>query len=222
MKYYDKEARIIDLARNKQILHLGCVGFTDLKTSERVKLAKESLHFTLTEVASTTGIDNSRDAIDYLLEHGVFQNIVYGNVEKLHDVNIAETFNVIVAGDIIEHLSNPGLMLEGIKRFCHDSSSIIITTPHSFGVLNFFRFIFNKFLEGKEHVMTFNISNIHNLLARHGYIIDSVDTCYQKYAIKKAFFHIGNLFFELFPKLGGTLFIVAKPGRIKGFSGRLQ
>lgn len=221
MKYYDKEARIIDLARNKQVLHLGCVGFTDLKTSERVKLEKESLHFTLTEVASTTGIDNSRDAIDYLLEHGVFQNIVYGNVEKLHDVNIAETFNVIVAGDIIEHLSNPGLMLEGIKRFCNNSSLVIITTPHAFGVLNFLRFVFNKFIEGNEHVISLN-SNIHNLLARHGYIIDSVDTCYQKNASKNAFFNIGRLFFTLFPRLGGTLFIVAKPGRIKGFSGRLQ
>ena len=65
MKYFGKEKRIVDLASKKKVLHLGCVGFADFKTSDRVKLAKESLHFALTEVAYTTGIDYSRDVIKY-------------------------------------------------------------------------------------------------------------------------------------------------------------
>ena len=34
---------------------------------------------------------------------------------KRFDLN--ETFDVIIAGEMIEHLSNPGLFLKGIQRF---------------------------------------------------------------------------------------------------------
>ena len=66
-------------------------------------------------------------------------------------------FDVIVIGDLIEHLSNPGLMLYRIKKFCDERTKIIITTPNAFGLLNFIRYSINKFKEGNEHVMSFNI-----------------------------------------------------------------
>ena len=209
MRYVSRDKNIIDLAKTKKILHLGCVGFTDLETSDRVKSAKDSLHFTLTEIADTTGIDYSSDVIQYYQENGIFNNVVFGDVEKLEAVDIIDTFDIIVAGDILEHLSNPGLMLEGIKRFCNKKTIIIITTPHSFGLMNFIRFIFGKFIEGNEHVMTFNVQNILNLLNRHGFTVNSIDTCYQKYATMKTLFFVGEVFFKLFPKFGGTLFVVA-------------
>jgi len=210
MNYFNKDNHIIDLVKSKKILHLGCVGFADLETSDRVKLAKDSLHFRLTEIADTKGIDYSSEAIRYYQENNIFNNVLFGDVEKLDDVNIEDTFDVIVAGDILEHLSNPGLMLEGIKKFCKNHTDIIITTPHSFGLMNFIRFIFGKFVEGNEHVMTFNVQNIFNLLKRYEFTVISMDTCYQKNATRKTLFPLGRLFFKLFPKLGGTLFIVAR------------
>lgn len=210
MKYFSRDKAILELASDRTVLHLGCVGFADMETADRVGLAKESLHYALSKIAKTTGIDYSRDAIDFFKSNGVFDNVVYGNAEKLEEVNIATKFDVVIAGDIIEHLSNPGLMLDGIKRFTHDKSSIVITTPHAFGLINFIRYCLGRFVEGKEHVMSFNTQNITNLLVRHGYRIDSIDTCYQKNAENKPLFIFGKSFFQLMPKLGGTLFIVAK------------
>lgn len=209
MKYISRDKNIIDLVKDKKVLHLGCVGFADLKTSERVELAKESLHFKLTEIADTMGIDYCSDAIQYYQEKNIFNNVLFGDVEKLEDVDIKDTFDVIVAGDILEHLSNPGSMLKGISRFCNKNTVVIITTPHSFGLLNYIRFIFGRFVEGNEHLMTFNVKNILNLLERNELTVKSIDTCYQKHAETKFLFLIGKMFFNLFPKFGGTLFIVA-------------
>jgi len=140
MRYLSRDKNIFALAKTKRVLHLGCVGFADLETSDRVKLAKDSLHFKLTEITETVGIDINSDAIQYYQENDIFNNVVFGDVEKLRDIDITDSFDVIVAGDILEHLSNPGLMLEGIKRFCNKDTAIIITTPHSFSSMNFIRF----------------------------------------------------------------------------------
>ena len=165
----------------------------------------------MSQVSQVVGIDYSKEIISYYREKGIFDNILYGNVENLHELDLKRTFGVIVAGDIIEHLSNPGLLLEGIKRFCHEDTIIIITTPHSFGLPNFIRFAFQKFSEGREHVMTFSIPTISNLLERHGFAVDSIDTCYQNHALQSGFlFEVGRKIFERFPQFGGTIFVVAK------------
>lgn len=211
MKYFDRDEELIKIAQNKTVLHLGCVGFADSDNKERILLAKKSLHFTLTNISQVTGIDYCNEAIEYFKEHGVFDNVLHGNVEYLDDINLDRIFDVIIAGDILEHLSNPGLMLEGIKRFSDNNTLLIITTPHSFGLLNYIRFILNKFREGNEHMMTFNLNNIENLLTRHNYEVKSIDTCHQKHAKNnKLLFIFGKLFFSIFPKFGGTLFIAAR------------
>ena len=210
MKYFSRDKTIIEMATGHKVLHLGCVGFADLETEDRVRLAKESLHYALSNAATTTGIDYSRDAISFLKTNGVFDNVVYGNAEKLEEVDIHSTFDVIVAGDIIEHLANPGLMLEGIKRFADKNTVLIITTPHAFGLINFIRFCRGRFVEGNEHVMTFNTMNLAHLLERYGFTVCSMDTCYQTNAEKSRFFALGKMFFDRIPKLGGTLFVTVK------------
>jgi len=49
---------------------------------------------------------------------------------KLENVAIEQKFDIIVCGELIEHIENPGLMLDGIKRFMNDDRILIITTPN--------------------------------------------------------------------------------------------
>jgi len=211
MKYLSKNSSIINISRGNRVLHLGCIGFTDLETSERVDLAKKTLHWSLTQVAEVTGVDYSKEVIEEYNRLGIFDNIIIGNVEQLDRLNLEEKFDVIVAGDIIEHIANPGLMLEGLKRFCHANTQLVLTTTHAFGLANYIRYTMGKFREGREHVMTFNIRNMENLLSRYEFTIVEANTCYQPGAERfGALFRIGKKFFEIFPQLGGTIFIVAK------------
>lgn len=212
--YVSRDDAILALASGHSVLHIGCVGFTDLAAEERVRLAPRTLHWKLSRVAATIGVDYSRSVIDDYRRLGIFDNVVWGDAQQLDDVPLDTTFEIVVAADIIEHLSCPGAMLDGLKRFCTSATQVIITTPHAFSLLNYLRFLLGRFKEGNEHVMTFNIFNMRNLLTRHGYEIDLLDTCYQSAAESKGWlFHLGKMLFRAFPRLGGTLFVVAHPTR---------
>ena len=215
MRFFQREAEIIDLVRGQKVLHLGCVGFSDLPSAERTRLADHSFHRTLSQIADVTGIDNAEDAIIELRRKHIFDNILVGDLEHLEALDLDATFDAVVAGDVIEHVSNPGLMLDGLRRFCRPDTRVLFTTPNTFGVLNFARFVFGRFRDGADHVMGFNEQNLTTLLRRHGFVVDEVHTCYQRRvesAHPRALVSMVRFFLRMLPRLGGTLFVVAKAG----------
>lgn len=214
MRYLDREDSLVEMARGRKVLNLGCVGFVDLSPENKFELAESSLHYALSRVADVTGIDHTAENVRLYRDLGVFDNIVVGDVEKLDEVELNETYDLVIAGDIIEHLSNPGLMLDGIKRFCNASTRVIVTTPHSHGLPNYLRFIRGSFSDG-SHVMTFNVDNIRNLFHRHGYAIERIDTCFEQGARSRGgmVFRVGKALISRFPRFGGTIFVVAAPLR---------
>ena len=211
--YVAKEDFLLKLAAGRSVLHLGCVGFTDVAAAERATLAEQSLHWKLSRISDTVGVDRSLAVIDEYRRSGIFTNIVAGDVERLEEVEIARKFDVVIAGDIIEHLSNPGRMLDGIRRFCDERTRVVITTPNAFGAPNFLRHSFGNFREGDEHVLCFNAQNLATLLERHGYTLSELHTCYQPLSAGKhagILFGLGRKALEVLPHFGGTLLAVAR------------
>ena len=212
--YVSKEEWILRACSGRSVLHLGCVGFTDIHPEARVRAAQQSLHWKLTQCADVVGVDRSTDVIDELRNRGIFDNLVPGDVEHLDQLPLDRRFEVVVAGDIIEHLSNPGRMLDGIRRFCTETTQVIITTPNAFGAPNFLRQALGRFHEGAEHVMSFNEQNLLTLLARHGYLVAESHTCFQPRSANtrsRLVFGAGKSMLRAFPRLGGTLLVVATP-----------
>jgi 2-polyprenyl-3-methyl-5-hydroxy-6-metoxy-1,4-benzoquinol methylase len=209
--YHSKEPYLLERVKGRTVLHLGCVGETDAALEDRVQAARNSLHQQITTTAANVvGIDYSRDVIERYRADGLFTNILWGDVEHLEDVPLEQTFDVIVAGDIIEHLSNPGLFLSGVRRFARPDTQFILTTPNAFGLPAFVRYARNKFREGAEHVLCFNAENLANLLQRHGWTIDDCFTCYQGRSTAHTLFRFGKWLLQAFPKFGGTLGVTAR------------
>lgn len=211
-QYVDRESAIFELCQGRKVLHLGCVGFTDLDLNGRVAMAQRSLHWKLSRIADVVGIDSAEEVVREYARQGVFTNIRVGDATRLGELSLRAEFDVILAGDILEHVSNPGCMLDGIRGLCHSGTRLVLTTPHAFGLPNYLRFVAGRFAEGAEHVMTFNMQNLQHLLARHGFKIEKAQTCYQEHArASRVLFRMGSAFLRRFPKLGGTLFVVAAP-----------
>lgn len=211
--YTEKYARIVELCAGKRVLHLGCVGFTDSPVGEKVRLAKESLHQRLTDCCDCTGIDLDRESVVQLQERGIFKNVLVANAEALDELDAdLPQFDVAVAGDIIEHLSNPGNMLDGVKRRLKPDGLLLISTPNAFGLPGYLRFIAGRYREGLQHVLAFNPIVLRQLIDRHGYEITQMWTCHQPAAIGRHgwLFKPGQIFFSCFSKFGGTLLVVAK------------
>ncbi|HXH70381.1 MAG TPA: methyltransferase domain-containing protein [Pyrinomonadaceae bacterium] len=118
----------------KKVLHLGCTNYPYTEESLENNML---LHFEIKEVAGELyGFDFDQKGIDILKESGV-KNLFRADLEKLEEVSLDETFDVIIAGEMIEHLSNPGLFLKGIQRFMNEKTNLIITTINAYSAMRF-------------------------------------------------------------------------------------
>ncbi|MFA4818121.1 MAG: methyltransferase domain-containing protein [Parcubacteria group bacterium] len=88
-------------------------------------------------------------------------------------------FDAIFAGDLIEHLSNPGLFLASCRRNLKDDGRLIITTPNCF---NFFN-IAEKITKAEptvnsDHVCYFNTKTISKLLGKNNFTVGEISFLY--------------------------------------------
>lgn len=159
----------------KKVLHLGCTNYP--YTEDAIK-NDMLLHFELEKVATDLyGLDFDQAGIDILNAHGS-QNIFQADLERLEDLRLDETFDVIVAGEMIEHLNNPGLFLSGIRRFMDNDSRLLLTTINAYCGMRFALYG----LRGKggraepvhpDHVAYYSYSTLRLLIERHDLHVES-------------------------------------------------
>lgn len=122
------------IASDKRVLHLGCTNFP--YTLDSMKNGT-LLHADLTEIAAElTGFDFDQEGID-LLETQGFSELYRADLEKLEEVQLDREFDVIIAGEMIEHLNNQGLFLKGIQRFMGSETKLVITTVNAYCAFRF-------------------------------------------------------------------------------------
>ena len=155
------------IALGKTVLHLGAVdkGFGEIA----------SLHRNLMKVSKkVVGVDMDKGGIQECKELGI-DNILEGNVEHLELVSLPESnYDVIVAGEILEHLSNPGMFLEGIKKFFSPHTQMVITTPNALALHRFLLSFLRVESQHPGHSISFSYTTLTSLLKRHGFSIDRV------------------------------------------------
>ena len=128
---------ILSACKGKKVLDIGSSGFLR-------GLLKE--HCTLTGLDRVPGSDIQCDVEKDELPDG--------------------EFDIIIAGEIIEHLSNPGVFLDKLKKY---TCPVIITVPNAFGDNSARTGIENVNL---EHVAWYSYHTLKSLVERHGYAIE--------------------------------------------------
>jgi len=118
-----KRDLVLELCRGKSVLDLGCV-----EHSWRMSLENPRwLHAEIAAVASSClGLDFLEQDVAELSARG--WNIVAGDV--LRDEPPGR-FDVVVAGDLIEHLENAGVFLEYVARALAEGGIAVVTTPNA-------------------------------------------------------------------------------------------
>lgn len=118
----------------KKVLHLGCTNWPYTQDSIDNDML---LHNELDKTASELfGFDFDQEGID-VLENAGTKNLFRADLEKLDNVDLSEKFEVIIAGEMIEHLNNPGLFLKGIQRFMTPETKLVITTINAYAAHRF-------------------------------------------------------------------------------------
>ena len=130
-----KEDLICELCKGKDVLDIGSVGQTD-------KYSLWNL-FQKVRVKSLTGIDLPQ-AKNIAIENfhldkktlNVDKRIVSGNMEFCQ---FNKKFDVIIAGDVLEHVENQGLFLKNIHNHLKNDGLFIMTTPNAKWVTAIFK-----------------------------------------------------------------------------------
>ena len=87
------------------------------------------LHSVITLASrETIGVDVDYEGVEKMKSMG-FDNVVCADLETW---NYDGTFDVIVLGEIIEHIDNCGEFLKTIARFCHSETLVVLTTPNAY------------------------------------------------------------------------------------------
>lgn len=210
--YIEREAFILDRCRNQRVLHLGCIGMEYCDSATRAAAFERSLHRRLSEISDVTGVDISAEAVDLIRRDGLAENILVGDVQKLEALNLKAEFDRVIAGDIIEHITCPGQMLDSARTLLRPGGELIVTTPNAFGLPRYLRFLTKRFRENDEHVMCFNFENLFNMLDRHGLSPQTAMTCYQQRSTSGGLmFRLGRSVFRQVPRWGGTILVAATP-----------
>jgi 2-polyprenyl-3-methyl-5-hydroxy-6-metoxy-1,4-benzoquinol methylase len=166
----DRLGYILENCSGKRVLHLGCASSPSTKARYD---RKELLHVLVSARAKELwGIDLDSDAVSYLQEKGI-PNLLIGDVEKLDTVGLlrGEKFEVILAGELIEHLLNPGLFLKQCARFLTGGGVLLLSTVNAFTIKRAPRVLFRNEATAADHTFYSTYSTLHQLLSRSGYSI---------------------------------------------------
>lgn len=158
----------------KRVLHVGCADYPDTEQ----KLARGTLlHARLRDVArSLHGIDLSERGIRTLREAG-FDDLAVCDVEDLGSGRpfFGVDFDLVLAGEVIEHLSNPGMFLDGLKGYLHDEARLLITTVNAYCAHRFvYALLRDRESLNPEHTMYFSRRTLAQLGAKHGYVLEDL------------------------------------------------
>ncbi len=125
-------------------------------------------------------------------------------------------FDVIFAGDLIEHLSNPGLFLESCRRNLKEDGRLVLTTPNTFNLFNITEKITkNEPTVNSDHTCYFNSKTLRTLLRKNNFLLKEVNYIYSleidfKESLKKKILNIlYSLLSHVTDKFIETLVIVA-------------
>ncbi len=166
---------IVDACAGRTVLHLGCA---DMPYT-RVRLEDGTLLYALVGrvAARQYGLDLSTEGIEILRQAG-YADLAVSDVHHLTVQNplAGQRFDVILAGEIIEHLSNPGLFLESLKPLLRDSPTrLILTTINAYCAYRFFySLVMRDESVHPDHVCYYSRKTLTTLLARHGYDVQQV------------------------------------------------
>jgi len=157
-----REKIIKKIIADKDILDIGSIGQTgEYLLWELYKTVK---------IKSLTGIDlpNAKETAlnNFNITNKDLNNdirIVCGDMET-YEFN--KKFDVIIAGDVIEHVNNQGLFLKNIHNHLRDDGKLVITTPNA-------KWLTAIMPPNPTHVLWHDKYTLTRILKLNGFKIDS-------------------------------------------------
>ena len=157
----NRDRWIRETCKNKKVLHVGPCDWP--YTGEKLAAGK-LLYQQIDQVCSDQlGIDLDKDSVDYLNGKNFKQSkIIHLDMSELNTIDYKP--DVIIFGEAIEHMENPGVALDNLSAIMDSNTDLIITTPNATRIENFITAFLFKNNEHPDHKIAFTFSTLSHLL----------------------------------------------------------
>jgi len=157
---------MVEACRDKKVLDLGCY--------DETAISKENtdtyLFDQITKVAALhIGVDNSNLLPDDGLAINDITRIVKGNIYELDKLDLGnENFDVIIAGELIEHLPNTLEFFERLKTQ-FKGKRLICSTPNATSFSNLLLSFFKRESTHIDHLQVYSFKTLNTLCRMAGF-----------------------------------------------------
>jgi len=159
-----REQYLISLAAGKRVLDVGVVDHFPVESS---KDSSNWLHKDVAAAASyILGIDILPEAVASLKAHGYNVRIWDSTVGPIDD-----TFDVIIVGEVIEHLGNPQGLFRSASKMLSPNGRLVITSPNPHYLATVRTAWRGQFRDNVDHVTYLFPSGIAELAEREGMVL---------------------------------------------------
>lgn len=172
-------ARLVDrveelrrLTRGRRVIDLG---FVDEGQMDSKRSRGSWLHEALGgEARELVGIDADADGVERARAHG-YEAYAADVESRVEVADLAlEPADVVVAGELVEHLDRPGDFLEAVKALVAAGGVFVLTTPNAHSLTNVLGALAGRELVNPDHVAWLSWRTLATLLARHDWTIESL------------------------------------------------
>ena len=167
-KIVDRINWLVEQCRGKRVIH---VGFADAGFRKEQTRAGNWLHDLLGQVSSSlVGLDFDETGVAAAQASGYDAFLVdCTDVEAVQALAL-EPAEIVLAGEVIEHLGAPGPFLEAMALLTAPGGALIVTTPNAYGLINVVANI-TKCVEVNhpDHVVMFTWRTLTQLMRRTGW-----------------------------------------------------
>jgi methionine biosynthesis protein MetW len=163
---YDRTGVLLDwVGTGKRVLELGCAS------------GYMSRYMTQKRGCTVTGIEIDPDAAKEAAD-ACSEVLVRDLSSRAWSHGLPEkTFEVVVMGDVLEHLVHPDQILNDVRRLLTDDGSIVVCLPNVLHWLTRLRMLFGRFeyqdwgTLDRTHLRFFTLTTARQLIERAGYEI---------------------------------------------------
>ena len=210
----NKHRFLMDLAKGRRVLHIGCADAL-VDVEERAQEGR-FLHTKLAETARELwGCDIDAKGLDRLRELFGMEHLILADAQNLQLEDVGgQPFEMVIAAEVIEHLTNPGGFLESVRRILARGGLFCITTPN--GALSLKIFLHSLRAQEEvapEHVVLFSFTSLTTLFDRFGFGEPIWYSALERYSTRRN--SLGNLVIEpivrRFPQYADCLMPMTSP-----------
>jgi SAM-dependent methyltransferase len=163
----DRTDYLCRLAAGRRVIH---VGFADAGFRGMQERNEAWLHAHLDRTAKElVGLDVDAEGVADARERGYEAYVAdCCDPADLRRLDLAPA-DLVLAGEVIEHLDDPGGFLDGLHALVAPGGRLVVTTPNATGWLNPLAALVGYEINHPDHVATYTWRTLSNQMARHGW-----------------------------------------------------